>query len=82
MMTTSPQVWIIEEVHAFLICDTALEDARRATVIQLLVVTKYHKGLGPTSDPSSLGLIRGEVPSSEMVEVRNMPVRRKVGWWG
>jgi hypothetical protein len=51
-------------------------------VIQLFVVTKYHKGLGPASDPSRLGLIRGEFPSSEMVEVRNMPVGLEVGWWG
>jgi hypothetical protein len=43
-------------------------------VIQLFVVTKYHKGLGPASDPSSLDLIRGEVPSSEMVKVWNTPV--------
>jgi hypothetical protein len=50
--------------------------------LQLLVVTKYHKGLGPMSDPSSLSLIRGEVPSSEMVEVRNTLVRLEVGWWG
>jgi hypothetical protein len=42
--------------------------------IQLFVVAKYHKGLGPASDPSSLSLILGEVPSSEMVEVRNTPV--------
>jgi hypothetical protein len=34
------------------------------------------------SDPSSLGFIRGEVPSSEMVEVWNTLVRLKVGWWG
>jgi hypothetical protein len=81
-MTTSPRVWIIEQVSAVLICDTALEDASRATTIQLSTVAKYHKGFGPASDPSSLDFIRGEVPSSEMVEVRNTPVMLEVGWWG
>jgi hypothetical protein len=69
MMTTSPRVQIIEQVSTFLICDTALEDASRAAAIQLPVVAKYHKGLGLASDPSSLDLISGEVPSNEMVEV-------------
>jgi hypothetical protein len=59
-----------------------LLDARRAVSIKVFVVAKYHKGLGPESDPSSLGLIQGEVPSSEMVEVRNTPIRLEVGWWG
>jgi hypothetical protein len=59
-----------------------LEDASRAAAIQLPTVAKYHKGFGPASDPSSLDLIRGEIPSSEMVEVRNTPVRLGVGWWG
>jgi hypothetical protein len=59
-----------------------LEDARRAAAIQLFVVAKYHKGLGPASDPSSLGLSRGEVPSNKIVEVRNTLVRLEVGWWG
>jgi hypothetical protein len=46
----------------------------------LLVITVYHKGLGPTSDPSSLGLIKGELPSSEIVEVRSALVGLEVGW--
>jgi hypothetical protein len=50
--------------------------------IKLVIVAKYHKGLGLAGDPSSLGLIRGEVPSSEMVEAQNTPVRLEVGWWG
>jgi hypothetical protein len=56
-MTTSPRVQIIEQVSAFLICDIVLEDASRAAAVQLSTVAKYHKGFGPTSDPSSLDLI-------------------------
>jgi hypothetical protein len=48
-------------------------------VIQLPAVAKYHKGFGPVSDLSSLDLIRGEVLSSEMVEVRSTLVRLGVG---
>jgi hypothetical protein len=77
-MTTSPRVQIIEQVFALLICDTVLEDANRVAAIQLPAVAKYHKGLGPMSDPSSLDLIRGEVPSNEMVKVRNTSVRLRV----
>jgi hypothetical protein len=49
-------------------------------LIKLFVVAKYHKGLGSVSDPSSLGLIQGEIPSSETVEVWNTPVELEVGW--
>jgi hypothetical protein len=82
MVAASPQVQIIEQVSAFLICDATLEDASRAAVVQLPVVTNDHKGFGPASDPSSLGLIRGEVPSDEAVEVQNALVRLEVRWWG
>jgi hypothetical protein len=51
-------------------------------VVQFPTIAKDHKGFGPTGDPSSLDLIRGEVPSNEMVEVWNTPVRLGVRWWG
>jgi hypothetical protein len=56
--------------------------ARRAVSIKLFVVVIYHKGLGLESDPSSLSLIQGELPTSETVEVRSAPVRFEVGWYG
>jgi hypothetical protein len=34
------------------------------------------------SDPSSLGLIRWELPLNETVEVRDTPVGLEVGWQG
>jgi hypothetical protein len=48
-------------------------------LIKLLVVAVYHKGLGPTSDPSSLGLIQGELPLNETVEIRSAPIGLEVG---
>jgi hypothetical protein len=56
-MTASPRVQIIEQVSAFLIRDAVLEDAGRATAVQLPTVANNHKGFGPVGDPSSLGLI-------------------------
>jgi hypothetical protein len=81
-MTASPRVQIVEQGSAFLICDAALEDAGRAAAVQLPTVANDHKGFGPAIDPSSLGLIQGEVPSDKVVEVRNTPVRLKVRWRG
>jgi hypothetical protein len=57
VVTASPRVQIAEQVPALLICDAALEDASRATAVQLPIVANDHKGFGPASDPSSLGLI-------------------------
>jgi hypothetical protein len=59
-----------------------LEDASRAAVIQLPTVANDYKGFGPASDPSSLGLIQGEVSSDKVVEVWDAPVKLEVRWWG
>jgi hypothetical protein len=82
VVTASPRMQIAEQVPALLICDTALEDASRAAVVQLPTVANDHKGFGPVSDPSSLGLIRGEIPLDKIVEVRDAPVRLEVRRWG
>jgi hypothetical protein len=49
-------------------------------LIKLLVIVVYHKVLGPTSDPSSLGLVQGELPSNETIEVWSVPVGFEIGW--
>jgi hypothetical protein len=82
VVTASPRVEIAEQVPALLICDASLEDTSRATTVELSAAAHDYKGFGPTCDPSSLSLIRGEVPSDEVVEVRDAPVRLEVRWWG
>jgi hypothetical protein len=74
-------VYISKKIPTFLGCDTALQDACRTAPIKLLASSINHKGLGPASDPSSLGLVRREFPSNKTIEVWNTPVRLEVGWW-
>jgi hypothetical protein len=78
MVTASPRVQVAEQVSAFLVCDAALEHASRAAAVQLPTVVNDHKGFGPASYPSSLGLIRGEFPLDKVVEVRSAPVKLEV----
>jgi hypothetical protein len=82
VVTASPRVEITEQVPTLLICDASLEDTSRATAVELFAVAHDHKDFGPACDSSSLSLIRGEVPSDEVVEVRDAPVRLEVRRWG
>jgi hypothetical protein len=53
----------------------SLEDARGATVIELIFITQQDERLGAPRQSPSFGLVEGKLSSEEIFQVWGLPVR-------
>jgi hypothetical protein len=58
-MAASPRVYFLQEFLTFGDGDASLEDARGATVVELLLIAQQDKRLGASRYPPSLGSVEG-----------------------
>jgi hypothetical protein len=74
MVTASPQVYFLQQLLSLGDGYASLKNARGAAVIQLLFITQQNERLGVPSQSPSFGLIKGQLSSEEIFQVRGLPV--------
>jgi hypothetical protein len=82
VMAASPRVYLLQELLAFGDGNASLEDARGAAVVELLPVSQQDERLGAPRQPPSFGLVEGQLPSVEILQVWGPPalIRRDLAW--
>jgi hypothetical protein len=71
VVTASPRVYFLQQLLSLGDGYASLEDARGATVIELLFITQQDERLGVLS----FSLVEGKLSSEEIFQVRGLPVR-------